>query len=81
MARGRPSILLLQQALKDAHAASCRKIQLLSHKRHGNDGAHDLYRAMGFTPKAEGFRLYLDPSPHQAEHDHLASLVPASGRI
>ena len=29
-------------------------------KRHGHDGAHDLYRAMGFTPEAEGFRLYLD---------------------
>ncbi len=22
---------------------------------------HDLYRALGFTPEAEGFRLYLDP--------------------
>ena len=53
--------LLLQRALKDARAASCRKIQLLSHKCHGHDGAQDLYRAMGFTPEAEGFRLYLDP--------------------
>ena len=52
--------LLLQQALKDAHAASCRKIQLLSHKRHSHNGAHDLYSAMGFTPEAEGFGLYLD---------------------
>jgi len=50
--------LLLRQALQDAHAASCRKIQLLAHKRHSNDGAHHLYRAMGFTPEAEGFRLY-----------------------
>jgi GNAT superfamily N-acetyltransferase len=53
--------LLLQQALKDARAASCRKVQLLSHKRHASDGAHDLYRAMGFMPEAEGFRLYLVP--------------------
>jgi GNAT superfamily N-acetyltransferase len=53
--------LLLRQALKDARAASCRKIQLLSHKRHSNDGAHRLYGAMGFTPEAEGFRLYLAP--------------------
>lgn len=52
--------LLLQQALQDARAASCRKIQLLSHKRHASDGAHDLYRAAGFTPEAEGFRLYLN---------------------
>lgn len=53
--------LLLQRALADARAASCRKIQLLSHKRHSHDGAYDLYRALGFTPEAEGFRLYLDP--------------------
>jgi GNAT superfamily N-acetyltransferase len=53
--------LLLQHALKDARAASCLKIQLLSHKRHSNDGTHHLYRAVGFTPEAEGFRLYLAP--------------------
>ena len=53
--------LLLQQALKDARAASCLKVQLLSHKRHRHDGPHGLYQAMGFTPEAEGFRLYLDP--------------------
>ena len=52
--------LLLQQALNNARAASCRKIQLLSHKRHNNDGAHHLYHTLGFTPGAEGFRLYLD---------------------
>jgi GNAT superfamily N-acetyltransferase len=51
--------LLLQQALKDARAASCMKVQLLSHKRHVSDGAHHLYQAMGFVPEAEGFRLYL----------------------
>jgi GNAT superfamily N-acetyltransferase len=53
--------LLLQKALTDAHAASCRKIQLLSYKRHSDDGAHHLYQALGFTPEAGGFRLYLDP--------------------
>jgi hypothetical protein len=25
----------------------------------GYDGAHDLYRGLGFAPEAEGFRLYL----------------------
>src|SRR5262249_34957268 len=34
--------LLLRQALQDARAASCRKVQLLSHKRHHHDGAHGL---------------------------------------
>ncbi len=53
--------LLLQRALEDARAASCYKVQLLSHKRHADDGAHELYRSLGFSAEAEGFRLYLDP--------------------
>jgi hypothetical protein len=32
---------------------------VLTHKRHAIDGAHDLYRALGFKAEAEGFRLYL----------------------
>jgi GNAT superfamily N-acetyltransferase len=51
--------LLLQEALNDARAASCLKVQLLSHKRHVSDGAHHLYQTMGFLPEAEGFRLYM----------------------
>lgn len=51
----------MQRALNDARAASCRKVQLLSHKRHADDGAHQLYCSLGFTAEAEGFRLYLDP--------------------
>lgn len=50
---------LVERALEDARAASCRKVQLLSHKRHADDGAHELYRRLGFTAEAEGFRLYL----------------------
>jgi len=50
---------LVQRALDDARAASCRKVQLLSHKRHADDGAHELYQRLGFTAEAEGFRLYL----------------------
>lgn len=53
--------LLLQQALADARAMSCLKVQLLSHKRRADDGAHHLYRSAGFESEAEGFRLYLDP--------------------
>lgn len=53
--------LLLHPALDDARTASCRKVQLLSHTRHADDGAHQLYRSLGFTAEAEGFRLYLDP--------------------
>lgn len=50
---------LMMRCLEEAGAAGADKIQLLSHKRHGSDGAHDLYRKLGFTPEAEGFRLYL----------------------
>jgi GNAT superfamily N-acetyltransferase len=52
--------LLVERALGDAAAAGCHKVQLLTHKRHATDGAHDFYRAVGFTAEAEGFRLYLD---------------------
>jgi len=52
---------LLEHALDDALGAGCLKVQLLSHKRHAVDGAHQLYRSLGFTPEAEGFRLYLTP--------------------
>ena len=54
--------LLVERVLADAAAASCHKIQLLTHKRHAHDGAHDFYRALGFEAEAEGFRLYLDPA-------------------
>jgi GNAT superfamily N-acetyltransferase len=53
--------MLVQEALTDARTASCLKVQLLSHKRHAEDGAHQLYLSAGFRPEAEGFRLYLDP--------------------
>ncbi len=51
--------LVLERLLMDARAAGCYKVQLLSHKRHANDGAHDLYAGLGFVPEAEGFRHYL----------------------
>jgi ribosomal protein S18 acetylase RimI-like enzyme len=51
---------LMDRALADLRAASCRKVQLLSHKRHAGDGAYDFYRGLGFTTEAEGFRLYLE---------------------
>lgn len=50
---------LLRRLLADARRAGCHKVQLLSHKRHADDGAHDLYATVGFTAEAEGFRLYL----------------------
>ncbi len=50
---------MVERVLRDARAARCRKIQVLSHKRHANDGAHDFYRSLGFIPEAEGFRLFL----------------------
>lgn len=51
---------ILDRLLTDARAQRCHKIQLLSHKSHATDGAHDLYKQAGFSPEAEGFRLYLD---------------------
>lgn len=51
--------LILGRALDDARRDSCFKVQLLTHKRHAIDGAHDLYRSLGFEAEAEGFRLYL----------------------
>ena len=50
---------LMEQLLADARAAGCYKVQLLSHKRHADDGAHDLYAGLGFVPEAAGFRHYL----------------------
>lgn len=50
---------ILKRVISDARSAGCDKVQLLSHKRHHDDGAHDLYRGLGFAPEAEGFRLYL----------------------
>ncbi len=50
---------LMQRAIADARSAGCYKVQLLSHKRHADDGAHGLYLGLGFASEAEGFRLYL----------------------
>lgn len=50
---------MVRRLLDDARDAGCHKVQLLSHKRHADDGAHALYRSMGFSAEAEGFRTYL----------------------
>jgi GNAT superfamily N-acetyltransferase len=54
---------LLRAILADAARDGCNKVQLLSHKRHAEDGAHSLYTSVGFQPEAEGFRLYLRDVP------------------
>lgn len=51
--------MMLQRVLDDARQTGCRKVQIVSHKRHAQDGAHDFYRSLGFSAEAEGFRLYL----------------------
>lgn len=51
--------LLVAQVLDDARAAGCWKVQVISHKRHVEDGAYAFYQALGFTGEATGFRLYL----------------------
>ncbi len=52
--------LMVDRLIADARAQGVYKVQLLSHKRHATDGAHAFYRSLGFTPEAEGFRLYLE---------------------
>ena len=52
---------LLEQVLVDIAEAGGHMVQLLSHKRHAMDGAHELYRKAEFESEAEGFRLYLRP--------------------
>ena len=51
--------MLMDRLLDDARKAGVRKVQLLSHKRHAEDGAHDFYRSLGFSAEAEGFLMYL----------------------
>ena len=51
--------LMALRAIAEARAAGCRKVQVVSHKRHVKDGAHDFYRSLGFAAEAEGFRMYL----------------------
>lgn len=53
--------MMVERLLDDAATAGCHKIQLLTHKRHADDGAHAFYRSQGFDAEAEGFRRYLDP--------------------
>ena len=57
--------LLLTRLLEEARSTGCYKIQLLSHKRHADDGAHAFYHSLGFAPEAEGFRLYFEPTHDQ----------------
>ena len=54
---------LMKRILADARLAGRNKVQLLSHKRHTADGAHQLYENLGFEAEAEGFRLYLEEVP------------------
>ena len=54
---------LMKRILNDTKAAGCNKIQLLPHKRHVHDGAHELYLALEFEAEAEGFRLYQQRMP------------------
>ena len=52
--------MMVARLLDDAKNLGCHKVQVLTHKRHAQDGGHALYRALGFEAEAEGFRLYLD---------------------
>lgn len=54
---------MLERLIDDARLAGCNKVQLLSHKRHADDGAHDLYEKLDFEAEADGFRRYLTTVP------------------
>jgi ribosomal protein S18 acetylase RimI-like enzyme len=54
--RLRVGTAIVGRILADAAEKSCRKVQLLSHKRHADDGAFSFYRSLGFEAEAEGFR-------------------------
>ena len=49
---------VLEHLLAIARQEGCYKVQLLSGKH--RQRAHRFYRAIGFEPVAEGFKLYLD---------------------
>jgi GNAT superfamily N-acetyltransferase len=59
---------VMERALEDARTAGCNKVQLLSHKRHTDDGGHGLYEKLGFEAEAEGFRRYLTTVPPKVMH-------------
>jgi GNAT superfamily N-acetyltransferase len=59
--------MMVERLLNDATSAGCHKVQLLTHKRHADDGAHTFYRSLGFEAEAEGFRLYLTEPIDQRE--------------
>jgi GNAT superfamily N-acetyltransferase len=65
--------VMMRRILDDTAEAGCNKIQLLSHKRHQHDGAHQLYKDLGFEAEAEGFRLYQQrlPDAVAATRPHL----------
>jgi GNAT superfamily N-acetyltransferase len=49
---------LMDDVIERARAEGCYKVQFLSNK--DRTRAHAFYRRMGFSPSAEGFRLYLE---------------------
>jgi len=58
---------MMNRIVRDTRSAGCNKVQLLSDKRHAADGAHRLYASVGFTPEAEGFRLYHRDVPAETQ--------------
>ena len=59
--------MMVERLLTDARSVGCHKVQLVTHKRHADDGAHAFYRSLGFKPEAEGFRLYLTEANAQGD--------------
>lgn len=67
---------IIGRILADASSFGCYKIQLLTHKRHAGDGAHDFYQSVGFRAEAEGFRLYLGDDQRNQDLRPRADTAP-----
>jgi GNAT superfamily N-acetyltransferase len=50
---------ILRRVVDDARSQGCDKLQVVSHRRHADDGGHELYESIGFDAEAAGFRRYL----------------------
>jgi hypothetical protein len=49
---------LIEEVVRQADAAGCKRLQLLSHKDHHED-AHRFCRESGFVAEADGFRRFI----------------------
>lgn len=59
---------MLRHLLTEAQQSGCHKVQLLTHKRHATDGAHDLYKSPGFVAEEKASVVPHDPGAQTSYH-------------